>query len=297
MTPPKLTSHRPLLGIALMLVSGTIMPVMNGFGKMLATSYPPEQVIWARLLTHLLWVLAFFLPRSGMSLFRTARPSVQLALSLCMLVSTTLFFFAVPHVGLAKASVINFVAPFMVMLLAVPMLGERLALRRFLAVAGGFAGVVVVIRPGFDALDWASIAILASSFFFALFQCYSRLAAAVDRPETSILYSVLAGAIVMSAVVPFGFVMPRTPMDGAIMASLGLVGATGHYFMARAFSYADASIISPFLYWQLLGAVAVGFWLFGDLPDAWTWIGAAMIVTAGLFLAWSEAAGRRAPRA
>jgi drug/metabolite transporter (DMT)-like permease len=296
-TPPKLTSHRPLLGIALMLVSGTIMPVMNGFGKMLATSYPPEQVIWARLLTHLLWVLAFFLPRSGMSLFRTARPSVQLALSLCMLVSTTLFFFAVPHVGLAKASVINFVAPFMVMLLAVPMLGERLALRRFLAVDGRFAGVVVVIRPGFDALDWASIAILASSFFFALFQCYSRLAAAVDRPETSILYSVLAGAIVMSAVVPFGFVMPRTPMDGAIMASLGLVGATGHYFMARAFSYADASIISPFLYWQLLGAVAVGFWLFGDLPDAWTWIGAAMIVTAGLFLAWSEAAGRRAPRA
>jgi drug/metabolite transporter (DMT)-like permease len=296
-TPPKLTSHRPLLGIALMLVSGTIMPVMNGFGKMLATSYPPEQVIWARLLTHLLWVLAFFLPRSGMSLFRTARPSVQLALSLCMLVSTTLFFFAVPHVGLAKASVINFVAPFMVMLLAVPMLGERLALRRFLAVAGGFAGVVVVIRPGFDALDWACSAILASSFFFALFQCYSRLAAAVDRPETSILYSVLAGAIVMSAVVPFGFVMPRTPMDGAIMASLGLVGATGHYFMARAFSYADASIISPFLYWQLLGAVAVGFWLFGDLPDAWTWIGAAMIVTAGLFLAWSEAAGRRAPRA
>jgi drug/metabolite transporter (DMT)-like permease len=296
-TPPTLASNRPLLGIALMLVSGTIMPVMNGFGKMLATSYPPEQVIWARLLTHLLWVLAFFLPRSGMSLFRTARPSVQLALSLCMLVSTTLFFFAVPHVGLAKASVINFVAPFMVMLLAVPMLGERLALRRFLAVAGGFAGVVVVIRPGFDALDWASIAILASSFFFALFQCYSRLAAAVDRPETSILYSVLAGAIVMSAVVPFGFVMPRTPMDGAIMASLGLVGATGHYFMARAFSYADASIISPFLYWQLLGAVAVGFWLFGDLPDAWTWIGAAMIVTAGLFLAWSEAAGRRAPRA
>ena len=73
MTPPTLTSHRPLLGIALMLLSGTIMPVMNGFGKMLATSYPPEQVIWARLLTHLLWVLAFFLPRSGMGLFRTAR--------------------------------------------------------------------------------------------------------------------------------------------------------------------------------------------------------------------------------
>ncbi|MFM8990511.1 MAG: DMT family transporter [Alphaproteobacteria bacterium] len=296
MTPPTLTSHRPLLGIALMLLSGTIMPVMNGFGKMLATSYPPEQVIWARLLTHLLWVLAFFLPRSGTALFRTARPSIQLALSLCMLVSTTRFFFAVPHVGLAKASVINFVAPFMVMLLAVPMLGERLALRRCLAVAAGFAGVVVVIRPGFDALDWASIAILASSFFFALFQCYSRLAAAVDRPETSILYSVLAGAVVMSLVVPFGFVVPRTWLDGAIMASLGLVGATGHYFMARAFAYADASIISPFLYWQLLGAVAVGFWLFGDLPDSWTWIGAAMIVGAGIFLAWSEAAGRRAPR-
>jgi drug/metabolite transporter (DMT)-like permease len=290
---PNLHSNRPLLGIGLMLAAGTVMPVMNGLGKMLATEYPPEQVVWARLTTHLLWVLVLFLPQRGVALFRTRRPLAQLMLSLSMLISTTMFFFAVPHVDLAKASVINFVSPFMVMLLAVPMLGERLRLSRLLAVVAGFAGVVVVIRPGPGLIDWPSLAILGSAAFYALFQVVSRQAAAGDRAETTIFYSVLAGAVVLSLIVPFGFVAPRSLRDGVLLGSLGLIGAIGHYLMARAFACADASIISPFNYWQLIGAVAVGWLLFGDLPDGWTWIGAAVIVGAGLHLAWSEARGRR----
>lgn len=276
-----------------MMLAATLLPVMNGFGKQLASEYPPEQVIWARLATHLLWMLVLFLPGRGLALFRTRRPWTQLALSLIMLASTSLFFFAMPHVGLAKGSTIIFVAPFLVMLLAAPILGEALSLRRFLAVAAGFAGVMVVIRPGAGGFDWPSVAIFASSALYALFQVLGRLAAAVDRAETSTLYAVLAGAIAMSVVVPFDFVAPRSAVDAAMMASMGLIGALGHYCVARALSYADAGLVSPFNYWQLVGAVILGYAMFGDLPDAWTWGGAAIIVLAGVLLAWSESAASR----
>ncbi len=287
-------SHRPLLGIGLMCVAGAVLPVMNGFGKLLAQDYPPEQVIWARLTSHLVCVLVLFLPRQGVSLFRTRRPGLQLTLSLTMLISTTLFFFALPFVGLAKASVINFVSPFLVMLIALPLLGERLELRRFLAVLVGFVGVIVVIRPGGDVFDWASVVIFASAVFYALYQVVARMVAGHDRPETSILYNVLAGAIVMSCFMPWSFVMPRTWLDAGLMASMGVIGAFGHYCVARAMRYADAGVISPFNYVQLIGAVGVGYALFADLPDAWTWVGAAVIIAAGVFIAWNESRRRRA---
>jgi drug/metabolite transporter (DMT)-like permease len=294
--PATLLTNRPLLGIGFMMLSATLLPAMNAFGKHLAAEYPPQQVIWARLTTHLLWMLVLFMPRSGLALFRTSRPWTQLSLSLIMLVSTTLFFFALPHVGLAKGSTIIFVSPFLVMLLAAPILGELLSWRRFLAVLAGFAGVVVVIRPSPGALDWPSLGILASSALYALFQVMARRAAAVDRPETSTLYAVLAGAIVMSAVVPLDFVAPRSLRDAAMMASMGLLGALGHYCVARALSYADAGLVSPFNYWQLAGAVVLGYAMFGDLPDAWTWTGAGIIVAAGVALAWSETAAARRRR-
>lgn len=293
MAPATLLTHRPLLGIGFMLVSASLMPVMNAFGKHLASEYPPQQVIWARLIMHLLWILVLFLPRSGTALFRSRRPWVQAGLSLVMLASTTLFFFAMPHVGFAKGSTILFAAPFVVMLLAVPVLGERLSWRRFLAVLTGFAGVLIVIRPGVGALDLASLAVFGSAALYAVFQILSRLAAATDRAETSTLYSVLAGTVVMSLVVPFDFVVPRSATDAAMMASMGLVGAVAHYLAARALSHADAGLLSPFNYWQLVGAVALGYAMFGDLPDTWTWVGAAIIMAAGLRLAWSESAASR----
>jgi drug/metabolite transporter (DMT)-like permease len=290
---PPLVSNRPLLGIGLMCVAGTVLPFMNGFGKLLAQDYPPEQIIWARLVSHLLWVMALFVPRIGLALFHTRRPGLQVARSMTMLISTTLFFFALPFIGLAKASVINFVSPFLVMLLAAPMLRERLVLGRFLAVLVGFAGVVLVIRPGADVFQWAAVVIFISAGFYSLYQVLTRMVAADDRPETSILYSVLAGAICMSILMPWSFVMPKTWLHALIMASLGLIGAIGHYCIARALTYADAGVVSPFNYVQLIGAVAVGYALFGDLPDSWTWAGAAVIIAAGLYIGWTESRGTR----
>lgn len=238
-------------------------------------------------------MLILFLPRNGLALLRTTRPAAQLGLSLVMLISSTVFFIALPHIGLAESSVINSVSPFLVMLLAWPMLGERVVIDRFIAVVVGFAGVIVVIRPGGEFFGWASMAILVSAGFYALYQVLARMVAGHDRPETSIVYSVLAGTIVLSLAMPWFWVMPTSWADAALLASLGLIGAFGHYCLARAMTYAAASVISPFNYWQFVGSVAIGYVLFGDLPDAWTWAGAAIIITAGLYIGWSESRGAR----
>lgn len=290
-------THRPLIGIALMCIAGTVLPFMNGFGKLLSETYPPEQVVWARFISHLAWVVALFGPRLGTALFRTTRPGLQLARSLTMVVSSVVFFVALPHIGLAEASVINFVSPFLVMLLALPMLGERFVAHRLIGVAVGFAGVIVVIRPGSDVFNWASVAVFCSAGFYALYQVLTRRVAGHDRPETSILYSVLAGSTAMSLAMPWFWKTPLSLVDAILMASLGFIGAIGHYCLARALVYAPASVISPFNYWQLLGAVVVGQALFGALPDAWTWAGAALIVGAGLYIGWREAGAAQNPAA
>lgn len=285
--------HRPLLGIALMCLAGTVLPFMNGIGKLLAVSYPPEQVVWARFVSHLFWVFIIAAPRLGLAMFHTTRPGLQAALSLVMLISSVVFFVALPHIGLAEASVINFVSPFLVMLLALPLLGERFVVHRVIGVTIGFIGVVVVIRPGADVFNWASIAIFCSAGFYALYQVLTRMVAGHDRPETSIFYSVLAGSVAMSLVMPWFWKTPMSWGDGVLMASLGFIGAIGHYCLARAMLYAAASVISPFNYWQLIGAVGVGYALFGALPDRWTWAGAVLIVGAGLYIGWRESGGRR----
>ncbi len=287
-------AHRPLLGIALMCVACTALPVMNGVAKLLSAEYPPAQVVWARFVSHLVCVLALFGPRLGVALLRTPRPAAQLGRSLAMLISSTMFFTGLPHVGLAEASVINFASPFIVMLLALPMLGERIVPARLLAVAIGFAGVIVVVRPGGAVFHWASLLILASAGLYAFYQVLTRMVAGHDRPETSILYSVLAGSLVLTAAMPFVWVAPRSAVDVLLMASLGLIGAFGHYCIARAMAYADAGLVSPFNYWQLIGSVALGWALFDQLPDAWTWAGAAIIIAAGLYIGWSESRQRRA---
>jgi drug/metabolite transporter (DMT)-like permease len=286
-------AQRPLLGILFMMLATSLFPVMNGLVKVLSAGYASEQIIWARTASHLVFVLLLFGPQLGWRIFRTARPGVQLARSLASLASTTLFFSGVKFIPLAEAASISFMSPFIVALLAVPMLGEAVRLSRLAAVAVGFLGVVVVIRPGGDVFNWASLLIVGSSLCYATYQILTRYVAGEDRPETSVVYSALVGTVVMTGVVPFFWTTP-SPADALLLASLGVLGGLGHYCVARALTYATASVASPFQYWQLVGSVLVGYLLFADLPDRYTWLGAALIIGSGLFIGWRESRERAA---
>lgn len=281
-TPSRVS--RPLLGIGFMLVACALFPVMNGLVKLLAARYDATQIVWFRIVVHLLLVTLVFTPRMGLDLFRTRRIGLQFLSSVMMLLSTLFFFSAVKYVGVAEAISVSFVAPLAVVFLAWPLLGERITALKVVAVVVGFAGVLVVIRPGSSVFQWASILLLGSALAYASYQIIIRRLAGIDPPSTSIFYSVLLGAIVMSAAMPFVWCTPVDFGDWVLLLSLGALGGVGHYCVARALTYASANLIAPLNYTQMIGSVIVGYLLFAEVPDLYTWIGTALIVGAGLLV-------------
>jgi drug/metabolite transporter (DMT)-like permease len=288
--PPALTGrpagrqYRPWLGILFISIACALFPVMNGLVKLLTATYPAEQVVWARVASHLVVVSAIFLPQRGLKMLISRQPVSQIICSMTLLTSTMFFFAAVRYVGVAEAISISFIAPLAVVFLAWPLLGERITWLRLLAVAVGFAGVLVVIRPGSGVFQWASLMLVASALAYAIYQIYIRRVGAVDHPSTSVFYSALGSTIVMSIVVPFVWVAPRSWIDISLLASLGIFGGLGHYCVARAMTYAPANFIAPFNYTQMIGSVIVGYLMFAEMPDVYTWLGTALIVGAGLMV-------------
>ena len=281
-----------LLGILFICLSGLLFPVMGGFAKLLGAEYSSLQVSWARAFGHIIFMLGAFLPKYGLGMLRTRRPGIQLLRSCGLFTSNLCHFYAITFIPIAKAAAISLTAPLIVALLAWPMLGERTTPARVAALSIGFAGVLIVIRPGSEVFHWASLLVLVSATCYALYQILTRRIAGVDPAETSAIYSSMVGAFGMLLVVPFVWRTPGSLGDVAMFASMGVLGAMGHYCVARALGYAPANIVSPFQYFQLIGSVAVGWLFFGDWPDAGTWIGAAIIVAAGLWLGLSPARKR-----
>ena len=286
---PSRTS-RPLLGVLFMCTACALFPVMNGIVKLLAASYEPQQIVWFRIVSHLVLVAAVFMPRMGLGLLRTRRIGTQFVSSVMMLLSTLFFFSAVKSIPVAEAISVAFVAPLAVVLLAWPLLGERITFFRLAAVVVGFTGVLIVIRPGSAVFQWASLLLLGSAICYAVYQILIRRLAGVDAPATSIFYSVLLGAIIMSIWLPFVWKMPTAWTDWALLCSLGVFGALGHYCVAKAMTYASANFVAPFNYTQMIGSVIVGYLMFAEVPDFYTWLGTAVVVGAGLMVGWQ---GRR----
>jgi len=275
-----------------------MFPFMNAAVKLLGARYPVSEIVWARFTGHLVVMLLVFLPHYGRRLLAPRRPGVQIARSLLMLVSNMMFVVAIARVPLATASAIGFTSPLIVTALSVPLLRESVGIRRWSAVLIVFAGALLVIRPGSGLHDPAVLLLLLSSAAYALYQIATRWVSFYDEAPTGIVFSALLGSLVMSLVLPFVFVLPRNPFDLALLLSLGLLGGAGHYLVIRAFQLAPAAVIAPLGYVELIGTTTLGYLIFDNFPDLWTWVGAAIIIASGLYIALRErrrrAVGRRA---
>lgn len=271
-----------------MCVACALFPIMNSMVKLLTATYPYQEVVWVRLTAHLVLMSVVFLPRRGLSLLRTRAPLQQAICSLGLLGATVFFFSAAKYVGVTEAIAISFVSPLAVTFLAWPLLGERITLVRLASVLIGFAGVMIVIRPGSSVFQWASLMILASAISYAVYQIIVRRISAVDSPATTAFYSALGCSLVTAFFVPFNWKTPQNWQDLAMMCSLGFFGGFGHYCVARAFSYAPANLIAPLNYTQMIGSVVVGYLMFAEVPDAYTWLGSAVIIAAGLLVGWQS---------
>jgi drug/metabolite transporter (DMT)-like permease len=277
-----------LSGILLMCAGTSLFPFMNAAVKLLASDYPVAQIVWARFTGHLIIMLLVFLPQYRWALMRTRRPVVQFGRSALMLLSNLVFVIAIAWVPLATASAIGFTSPLIVTALSVPLLHEPVGWRRWSAVTMGFAGALMVIRPGSGLQDPSVLLLLLSALAYALYQIATRSVGRYDSAATGIVFSALLGSLAMSVVLPFVFVPPRTVFDALLFCSLGLLGGAGHYLIIRAFQLGPAAMIAPLGYVELVGTAVLGYVIFGNFPDLWTWLGAFVIIGSGLYIALRE---------
>jgi drug/metabolite transporter (DMT)-like permease len=271
----------PARGIALMVLAMGMLAVMDAASKYLATRYAVPQILAVRFWIFLGFAVAVAGPLRVPTLLRSRTPWRQLARSLIIVVEVGVFVLAFRHLPLADVHAVAGIAPLLVTALAVPMLGERVGPRRWTAVAVGFAGLLLILRPGFGEADPALLIPFGGAFLWAVYQIVTRQVSH-DAPATSMLYMAAVGALVMSCQAPFVWIPPGA-FDWAMLVLLGLVGSVGHFLFILAFRAAPASLLQPFHYMALLWATLIGWLVFGDLPDGWTVAGGLVIAGSGIY--------------
>lgn len=269
-----------------MLSAMLLMACMDAISKHLATQYSVPQILAVRFVIFTVFALAMARPDGLRAAFRTYHPWLQIARSLIIAVEVGVFVLAFRYLPLADAHAIAGIAPLLVTALAVPLLREHVGPRRWAAVAGGFLGLLIIIRPGLTALDPAALIPLAGAFLWALYQILMRRVSR-DDAATSMLYMTVVGAVVMGTLAPFSW-RPPDAEGWFFLVALGLVGSLGHYVLILAFRAAPASVLQPFHYTVLLWATVIGYLVFGDFPDGWTIVGGLVIAGSGLYAFYRE---------
>lgn len=286
-----------LMVLALILFSG-----LDTTAKYLATrtAIPVSEIAWIRFLGQFVLLLTL-VPAFGFltvrQLFTTQRPGGQLLRSVLMASTTVLNFLALQYLRLDQTITIVFLAPLVVALLAGPLLGEWVGWRRLLAILFGFTGILIAVRPGFSEVHPAVLYSFGAMLAYALFMILTRRIAPFDPPLVTLFYSMFVGTLVGAPIAIAQWVWPADWATWLMLLSLGILGGTGHYLFILAYRLAPASMIAPFLYLQLLSMVALGWLVFGDVPDGWTLIGSAFVTASGIYLVHRERVVRGQERA
>jgi drug/metabolite transporter (DMT)-like permease len=282
------TSRSRLIAIGLMCGAVLCFAMLDASAKWLSGHMDPVQVVFARYAGSMVLVLLLLNPWSRPGILRTRRPWLQAIRSLLLLGSTALNFFAIKYLQLAETISIAFAGPLLVALVSGPLLGEWPGPRRLVAITIGFFGVLVVTRPGFGGMHPAAMLSLLSTACYAFYALATRQLAAFDPPETTMVYSGAAGTLVMLPLIPFVWTMPQTPQIWALMLATGVLGGFGHWLLILAHRLAPATVLAPFIYSQIVWMIALGWFVFGQFPDAWTFAGASIVIASGLYLLYRE---------
>ncbi len=282
--PPFSSSQADLSrGIAWLMCAVTLFVCMDSTAKFLTTRIPVTEIVWARYVFHLTAMLPVILWYGPRHLAATSRPGLQMARSLMLLAVTLLFNLGFRHLSLATVTAIGFATPLVVTALAVPLLKEKVGPRRWAAVMVGFLGVLVVVRPGGDSSDLSVLFPLAGAICNACYQLATRALSGRDRALTTIFWTGLGGCAAMSPVMAWTWQAP-TPLEWGLLMLYGVLGFFSHYMLILAYRHASASVLAPFSYVQLVLAILSGIVLFHNLPDAWTFLGTALICGSGLYV-------------
>lgn len=276
-----------LKGIALAVIAMACFGAMDALSKLLVTNYPVPLILWLRHLVALPLTLLMLGPAVVRTGLRSARPVMQIARAGLLVTEIGIVFVCFRALPLADVHAVLAVTPLIVTALSAPILGERVGWRRWVAVAVGFVGVLVIVRPGLTVVHPASLLAVLAAAMYALYNVLTRMVGAFDPPHTSFVWQSAASAALLSLVGPW-FWVPLSPVHWLQLLALAALGASGHYLLVRALASAPAVVIQPFSYTMLVWAVVMGYLVFGDFPDAWTIGGALIVVGAGCYAAWRE---------
>jgi drug/metabolite transporter (DMT)-like permease len=286
-----------LTGIALMSVAVALFACNDAVAKYLNGHMDAVQVVWARYMSAFVLAVVLLNPVKNPLVMRTTRPWLQLGRSTLLLLSTLLNFIALRYLQLDQTIAIMFCTPFLVALLGGPLLGEWIRWRRWAAIIVGFCGVLLVARPGAGGIHPAALLVLGAAICYAFYAISTRILSRSDSDKTTNFYSNLVGAAVIALAVPFFWTPQSSPLVILMMASMGLFSGLGHYLLIRGHRLAPASVLAPFIYTEIVWMIALGYLMFGDVPNRWTMAGVAVVIASGLYLLYRERVvrGRRTP--
>ncbi len=261
---------------------------LDATAKYLNTQMDSLEIAWARYTSAFVLTLIVSNPITHTGLLRTRSLKLQLIRSVLLVASTALNFLALRWLQLDEALSIIFTFPFIVAIISGPMLGEWIGWRRWSAIGFGFAGVLLITRPGLGGMHPAAFFSLAATICYGFYAVITRIVSRVDSNQTSLFYANFIGALVMLPVIPFVWQPPANWLIALMLAMIGVLGSAGHYFLIAGHKLAPASVLSPFIYTQLIWVVILGYLVFDHVPNGWTMAGAAMVIGSGLYLLYRE---------
>ena len=288
--------HRDTIpqGMILMVLAMILLPGIDAIAKALAGLVSPGQIAWSRFFFQVLLLAPFAIARGGVRI--DAKLWAHAARGFLIALATLLFFSAIRVIPLADAIAIFFVQPFIVTLLAALLLGETFGWRRMLAIAIGFGGALLIIKPSYEVFGLTALLPVGTAVSFA---CYVILTRWLAKTESAIAMQFLAGvfglltmtiALWVGVELNIPVLKPVWPsfQEWSLLALLGIIATSGHIFVVMAFSRAPVAVLAPFQYLEIISATLLGFVFFGDFPDPLTWTGIVVIVTSGLYVFYRE---------
>lgn len=281
-------TSRPLVGIVLILSAMAILPGIDVIAKMLGQQgMPVTQIVWARMFFGAALTLPFALRQAGARALLPQRPVFHTVRAGFLMLATFCFFSSLKFLPIADALAIFFVQPLVLTALSPFFLGEKVGARRWAAVAVGFVGTLIIIRPGLGGINPGSLLALGAGTSLALYFLMTRRIAGSAPALVTTFHTMLIGTVVASGLAATVWVWPD---DGQwlLFVALGLIAALGHYLITRAYDFAEASLLAPLAYTEMITSVALGWWFFGDFPDFWTFVGVAILISCAIYISVRE---------
>lgn len=281
-------------GILYMVGAVFVFSVLNAAIKWMVASYPVPEVVFIRCLFALIPCFVLVAISGGLKVLRTRRLGWHVSRAMLQFVSMSCNFLAFSMMPLADAVAIGFAAPIFLTALSVPLLGEKVGVYRWAAVAFGFAGVLIMVRPTGDVLNSGALFALANAMFGALLSIGIRRLSATEASATLVFYQAIITFLIATATLPFFAWVPIGWVDFFLIGAIGICSGVAQFWWTQAFRFGPAAILAPFSYLSMIWAVLMGYFVWGDIPTPTLIAGAVIVATSGLFIAYRETRRRGA---